>query len=200
MSIACDILTLNSSGRPQLLAALQVPNGAKIVACQEHHCHGADFVDLQHDAKALGWTLVGSPAAKTKSDGTSAGVCIAVRRAKGIGDVGGRFDLSPPSSPGRLAGAWIQAGRDTGMLVLSVYLYHTEGASARNRSILRAAFPTVASYGSPWVIAGDFNCDPEMILAHWSESLERTNAFVIATKQPTHCPTAGAQRTLDLFL
>ena len=47
-------VVLNSSGRPQLLAALTEIGGAKMFLGQEHHSHGASFVDLQHDAKKLG--------------------------------------------------------------------------------------------------------------------------------------------------
>ena len=195
-----DVLTLNSSGRPQLLAAMQVPNGARIIACQEHHSHGAAFTDLQHDAKALGWVLVGAPATKTQREGSSAGVCIAVKKGISVGDIGGRFDLSPTASPGRLAGVWVQAGHDTGMLILSAYLHHTEGASLRNKAIIRAALAVATGYGSPWMIAGDFNCEPEAILSHWADSMEKANAYIVATAEPTHCPTTGTQRTLDFFI
>ena len=74
-----DCVVLNSSGRPQLLAALTVLGGAKIVIGQEHHSHGASFVDLQHDAKAMGWTLVGAPATRTQAEGVFAGVCLLER-------------------------------------------------------------------------------------------------------------------------
>ena len=144
-----DCVILNSSGKPQLLAALEVSQGARVVFCQEHHCVGTQFADLQHDAKKLGWALTGAPATRTARDGNSAGVAVAVKAGIPFGDIGGSFDLSPSASPGRLSGAWIQAGPDTGMLFLSIYLYHTEGATIRNKAILQRAFSAVAGYGSP---------------------------------------------------
>ena len=49
-----DLVIMNSSGKPQLLAAIEVNAGAKVVLNQEHHCHGGALADLQHDAKPLG--------------------------------------------------------------------------------------------------------------------------------------------------
>ena len=157
-------------------------------------------MDLQHDAKKLGWTLTGAPAVRTSREGSSAGVCVAARAGISVGDIGGSFDLSPPSYPGRLSGAWIQAGPDTGMIFLSVYLHHTEGASLRNKSILKRAISVAHGYGCPWIIAGDFNADPEHILAHWFEALERSNGYIVATKEPTHSPTNGIHRTIDFAI
>ena len=51
------------------------------------------------------------------------------------------------------------------MLFLSIYLYHAEGASMRNKTIFKRACSVVANYGSPRMIAGDFNAVPETILA-----------------------------------
>ena len=195
-----DCIILNSSGRPQLMAALTISGGAGVIIAQEHHCHGASFVDLQHDARALGWTLLGAPAARTQAEGASAGVCVAVQQGIGVGDVAGAFDLSPPATPGRLSGVWVHAGPDSGMLVLSVYLFHTEGASMRNKALLRRALSVAASYGSPWLIASDFNCEPDFVLSHWADALERANAYIVATAEPTHRPSAGVHRTLDFAI
>ena len=195
-----DCVILNSSGRPQLMAALEVSGGASVIVAQEHHSHGASFIDLQHDARALGWTLLGAPATRTQAEGTSAGVCVAVKQGIGVGDVAGTFDLSPPATPGRLSGVWVHAGPDSGMLILSVYLFHTEGASMRNKALLRRALSVAASYGSPWLIAGDFNCEPDFVLSHWADALERANAYIVATAEPTHRPSAGAHRTLDFAI
>ena len=127
-----DCIILNSSCKPQLLAALEVSQGASVVICQEHHCSGAQFPDLQHDAKKLGWAITGPPAIRTSCDGNSAGVAVAVESGIPFCDIGGSFDLSPLASPRRLSGTWIQVGPDTGVLFLSIYLYDTEGASMRN--------------------------------------------------------------------
>ena len=195
-----DCVILNSSGRPQLMAAMMVSGGASVVIAQEHHSHGSSFVDLQHEAKAIGWTLVGAPAHRTQAEWASAGVCLAVKHGVGLGDVAGSFDLSPHAAPGRIAGAWVHLGPDSGMVILSVYLFHSEGASLRNKAILRQALAVAASYGSPWLIASDFNCEPEFVLSHWADGLEKANAYVVATEEPTHRPSVGVHRTLDFAI
>ena len=96
-----DVLIINTSGRPQLLAVLEVHRGAQVIVCQEHHCAGPSFADLQHDAKKLGWNLTGAPAVRTSREGISAGVCVAARAGISVGDIGGSFDLALPSHPGR---------------------------------------------------------------------------------------------------
>ena len=138
-----------TSGKPQLLAALETNTGASVVFNQEHHPHGGAFTDLQYDAKASGWSLIGAPAARSAAAGNSAGVSVAVKQGISIGAIGGECDLSVRNCLGRLAGLWIQAGLETGFLLLSVYLFHTEGATQRNKSIVRRALSIVASYGSP---------------------------------------------------
>ena len=71
----CEIILLNSSGKPQLLAAMQSDPNAAVTINQEHHCFGPEFVDLQHDAKNEGWSLVGSFANRTSKHCTSVWGC-----------------------------------------------------------------------------------------------------------------------------
>ena len=125
-----DLIIVNSSGKPQLLAAMETKLGASVLVNQEHHCHRSAFTDLQYEARDLGWKLVGAPAHATAKDGFSAGVAVAARNGIGIGPIGKKFDHSPSSCPGRVAAAWIHAGPKTGIVFISVYLFHTRG---RNR-------------------------------------------------------------------
>ena len=45
-------------------------------------------------------------------------------------------------------------------MIVSVYLWVTEGLTERNLAILYAAGDAIAAYGGPWIIAGDFNVLP----------------------------------------
>ena len=143
------MVILNSSGKPQLVAALRAHLGASVIVCQEHHCRGADLIDLQHDALDLGWSLVGANAHRTAKDGLSAGVAIAARAGARLGKVGTSFDHSPTVALGRVTAAWVNVGPPSGIVVISVYLFHTEGMTARNREVLRSAFAVARNYGSP---------------------------------------------------
>ena len=195
-----DLILINSSGKPQLIAALQESQGASVVINQEHQCHAAAWVDLQHDAKHLGWTLVGASATKTTKDGVSAGVSIATTKHVRLGPIGGEFDHSLKSHPGRIAAAWLNVGPDTGIVVISVYLFHTEALTTRNRGILNHAIAIAKNHGSPWLIAGDLNMPPNVLMAHWGEILENIDGYILATKEPTHRPKVGAHRVLDYVI
>ena len=72
------------------------------------------------------------------------------------------------------------------MVIVSVYLFHTEGMTARNRSVLQNAFAVARNYGSPWVIAKDFNATPAFVMHHWGAYLQNANAYVLAPSQATH--------------
>ena len=192
-----DVVILNSSGKPQLLAALKIHLRASVMINQEHHCAGVDLPDLQTAAKELGWCLIGAEAHRTAKDGVSAGVAIAARAGARLGKVGRSFDHSPSIAPGRLTAAWVNVGPSTGMLFLSMYLYHTEGLTARNRCIVLKAFALARSYGSPWVIAGDFNAPPSFMMQHFGEIIEEADAYILAPSDTTHTSKTGTDRTLD---
>ena len=171
-----------------------------MIVNQEHQTRGAELMDLQYDAHNAGWNLHGSPAAKTLKDGLSAGVAVAVRKSVGCGLVHGKSDHSPRSSPGRLSAVWVQAGPDTGFLVASLYMYHSEGMSIRNRKLLEHALAVVKSYGPPWLICGDFNMTPEELTTLFGYALNLANAYVFAPRAPTHFSDGGANRTLDYLI
>ena len=197
----CELVILNSSGPPQLRAALlSCDPEVTAIMNQEHQCRGSSYVDLQYEAKSLGWNLQGSQAAQSSLEGVSAGVCVASRTAVGRGLIHGKADLSPRVSPGRFTAAWLQIGPDTGIVVGSVYLYHSEYASIRNRKLLEHAVAVLSAYGSPWILGGDYNLPPQDILHLFPHVLEQANAYVFATELPTHCPTAGQHRTLDYLI
>ena len=117
-----------------------------------------------------------------------------------MGGVAGRRDWSPPRSPGRIAAAWLQLGPDVGIVFMTVYLYHSEGATIRNRKILQQPLSVVKAYGSPWVIVGDFHMLPDQLCATWGSMIDAVDGYIFASDEPTHCPTRGACRTLDYVI
>ncbi len=110
-----DVLTFNGSGTPQAVAALAALSGSRrrvaAVLVQEHLARGDAVADLQHAVKGVGFKLAPNEAALGRGGGPSAGVAIAVPLHRGWGGIHGPcWDLSPLGSPGRLVGAWVQAG------------------------------------------------------------------------------------------
>ena len=159
-----DILLVNSSGRPQLAAALQAcPKSVKVLLNQEHHAKGHRFVDMQYDADKAGWKMYGAQAVVTPKGGESAGTAIACRKGIGMGDMNGAFDHSPKRkrwtnnrglAPDRAAHR---------VVVVSIYLHTNEGMTIRNRSLLSHAVAVAMAIGSPWIVGGDMNMSPEQL-------------------------------------
>ncbi len=200
-----ELVTFNGSGGPQLLEAMETL-GAKratlaALLVQEHHGRGDSLADLQAGAKARGMKLAPNEATVGKGGGRSAGVGVAAPSHRGWGGVlAPRWDLSPRESPGRLAGAWLQAGPRGGLVALSIYCWPSEGMSARNVALITRALEVAAACGSAWVIGGDFNATPSELVATAGRLLDRAGAVVNAPSQPTCYPAVGAARTLDFFL
>ncbi len=110
-----ELVTFNGSGAPQLLDAMEVlgakRNSLAALLVQEHHGKGDSLADLQAGARTRGMKVAPSEATTGAGGGRSAGVGVAVPSHRGWGGVfSACWDLSPKESPGRLAGAWLQAG------------------------------------------------------------------------------------------
>ena len=135
-----DVIVLNTSGIPQLESALKhYKSGGKqaaVILAQEHHAGNGLWTDLQLKARGMHWKVQGAPAAQEDSGTYTAGTCVATRYINMGLPPGWKPDISPAGSPGRLGVAWIEGMIRGGMLVVSVYLWHSEGMSARNREIM----------------------------------------------------------------
>ena len=69
------IVSLNSSGKPQLEAGMQdAHKGAAAILSQEHHSRDISWNDLRAHAEKAGWKIAGAPAVATAKGKTSAGV------------------------------------------------------------------------------------------------------------------------------
>ena len=87
---------------------------------------------------------------------TSGGVFVAVDSNLGAveGAEEGAND-SIPGNEGRITQAWANARG--GLRVFSVYIWHSEGWSARNEALLEAVVKRATVTGHPWLIACDAN-------------------------------------------
>ncbi len=210
-----DIVTVNTSGQPQLHAALQHEiispvrqqgesrkNRVAAVACQEHHARLHGWVDLQHRARSHGWIAHGAEATSTDAGGASAGVLVATPAHLGSAPPFGGLqdDFSPKDSPGRLAATWLHTAIPGGLLVIAVYFWTGEGLSRRNLRLLEAAGALARRHGGLWIICADFNFEP-MQLKPYSDWMDNMRAVVAAPNAPTHHPADGGEpRVLDYFL
>ncbi len=200
-----EIVTFNGSGKPQCLAALAAlaPERGNVAAVvlQEHHAQRADVPDLQAAAKAEGWKLAAAGATEGAGGGASAGVAVVVPSHRPWGcPYGQRWDYSPRGSPGRLAAMWVQSTAGSGILIITMYWWTNEGASPRNVALLETALALAQSFGGLWVLGGDFNVPPPLLVSAAGRMLDRAGAIIKAPEAPTNYPGRGEARTLDYFV
>ncbi len=200
-----EIWLLNSSGKPQLEAAVRAARETKgkciAIMNQEHHQVPGRIADLQAAVKAQGWTAAAAAAVTRGSEGPSAGVAVLTPShvSAGLG-VGVRVDISPRGSEGRLAQLWCQRVVPSGILCISIYLHTNEGATPRNVALVSKALSTAVASGCPWVIAGDMQDSPEAFSQWAGAMLRRAGGHIISPGEPTHYPGRGEAKTLDFFI
>ncbi len=200
-----EVWSLNSSGKPQLEAAIRSATemGGKCIAIlnQEHHQGVGRLADLQAAARTQGWTAAAAAATVGGADGPSAGVAVLTPThvASGLG-LGLKVDISPKGSEGRLAQLWCQKVVPSGVLCISMYLHTNEGATPRNVALVSRALSTAVASGCPWIIAGDMQDSPDSFLRWAGAMLRKAGGRVVAPEEPTHYPGRGEARVLDFFL
>ena len=129
-----------------------------------------------------------------------AGTCVAARSKYGMGtSCGSPHDASPSGSEGRVTVAWVDGVLRGGILVVSVYLWHSEGLADRNRKILEVAAEAVVRHGGPWMIVGDFNMTPPDLQAEMDHWLQRINGQIFAPKENT-CNSSSGGRVIDFAI
>ncbi len=200
-----EVITFNGSGSPQAIAALEVlrERSRKVAAVllQEHLARDDAVADLQHAARSRGFKLAPNEATVGKGGGPSAGVAIAVPLHRGWGGIQGPcWDLSPPGSPGRLVGAWVQAGPRGGMVCLTLYLWTSEGMSQRNVALVEAALAAASTCGCAWLMGADWNVTPKDLREAVGRMLDRVGAVIRAPSEATCYPPTGRPKVLDYFV
>ena len=110
------------------------------ICCQEHHAVGDLWENMRHSAKRFGWQLHGAAGCRGDAQRGRSGVGVAAPSHIGVTQVGElQFDVSPAPSPGKLTAAWLDGGLKGGMVIVSPYLWHSEGVTHRNLELLHAA-------------------------------------------------------------
>ena len=86
------------------------------------------------------------------------------------------------------------------MLVLSAYLWHTEGLTIRNKKLLVTPISTAKYFGCLCIIGADFQMPPEELMLSFGTILDEADAFVVAPTEPTHRPEKGAHSVIEYFI
>ena len=133
------------------------------IICQEHQLRSDGWLDFKHKSKKHGWAVKGVQAIECDKR-NSAGVCIAVSSGFDSGAKLEELSEAPqehPDAAGRITSVWIDGVVRGGLLVLALYLWHSEGLSNKNLQILWDAGELITKHGGPWLIGADFNMTPE---------------------------------------
>jgi hypothetical protein len=175
-----------------------------IVLGQEHRLLSGGCALARRCMAANGWVVGFAPAVSTVNGAetsrpqsrTSAGTFVAAANHVGIEPLHGssEWDMSPPGCNGRLAAGWTSAAG--GLLVVSVYFWHSEGWSARNQTLMQKLTEVVRACGCLWLIGGDMNMAPETFMGH--PLYLQLKGLMVAPSAPT-C-TMGKAKVLDYFV
>ena len=162
--------------------------------CLVQEFREADTMAIQAKQRAAtrkGWRLAVTPAVCTAKGSISAGVGIAARSSYGMveHDIG---EL-PACAEGRIAACHVGAVCRGGFHVLSLYLWHSEGLTARNLELLQTLAQAISRLRGPWLLARDFNITPQELSA--SGWLQLVRGLVHAPQAPT-C----GRKTYDVFV
>ena len=156
---------------------------ADITCLQEMRAKTPDAVDAaKRRLRGLGWNSHFSLAKTTEADRASGGCAVAARRGIGVAPAGN--DIIEEAYAHRIAAAHINAVVPGGFYVISVYLKDTEGLSEYNLRVLQEAAALARTLGGPWVMAGDWNMEPQSIAnTSWLKVVKGT----IVASQLTTC-------------
>ena len=138
-------------------------SAADVVLLQETKCtSGRRTLAAERAAARAKWGLLVTPAVDTEQNGVSAGVAVAARSHFGMASHGCAAE-GPACSRGRTAGGHVSIACKGGMHFISLYMWCSEGLTQRNLDLLQYAAQLLAAVHGPWVVAADFNCEPNIL-------------------------------------
>ena len=135
----------------------------------------------KRDARVQGWNAHLSAAHPTSGHSGSGGCAVLVRAGSGI--TAAADTLVRDLYRHRIAVAWVDGIVKGGVHCVSVYLRDSEGLTPANIAILDELAVVVRSLRGPWIIAADWNLQPQTL----ADSLwpELVGGVVFATTLPT---------------
>ena len=127
------------------------------------------------------------------------GTTVIAERSVGVDKVFRTWNHGTGEAAGRVSAAWVQDVTRAGVLLVSTYLWHSEGLSERNIRILGAIASILARHGGPWIIGGGFNIPPSGLLSGEGQDwLRRSNGVVRASGTLTS--SVGHGNEIDYFI
>ena len=137
---------------------------------QEHKLSQEELNGVRSSLHGQGYDLFGCAAECTRVGAEadarcrSGGTCIIVPQERGAEELWlfGQADLTTPLTRGRLSGCYT---RDLGGVACLAVYFGVGGWTEVNQALAAQILQVVAVLRVPWVLAGDFNMEAEMLLA-----------------------------------
>ena len=132
-------------------------------------------------ARKKGWNPHLNLALPTLGTIGSAGCGVLAKSGTGLSATG-----SPAIDDGcahRIASAWVASVLKGGIQIFSVYLIDSVGINEANKKILDAITATIQTLSGPWIIAGDWNVNPNVLVG--SGFLARVGGVLVAPANPS---------------
>ncbi len=168
-------------------------SAADAVMLQETRRQDSQTAEAEDAAQHHGWRLSLRAANPTEAGRTSAGVGIAVRRHVGMSGQVDALIESFHSLRGRVAIRRMAAVCRGGLALVSVYFHDAPGIPPENVEMMRDLAVVLAAIQGPWVLAADWNMEPEEVIGTGFPAL--VDGTLVAPSLPT-CNAA----TYDYFL
>ncbi len=156
-------------------------SAADVAAFQESKRMAHQTQTAEREAVRYGWVASMQPAARLDSGLASGGVGVAVRKHIGMSRAMGANEDVGLSYRTQLR--WVSCAVRGGFHLGSVWLFPTEGLTQRNRRVLEEVALALRGVTGPWVLAGDWNLPPELLVQ--SGWLEQVRGSVVAPAVPT---------------
>ena len=137
-----------------------------------------------------------SPAKESAGTGTKGGTLVAACRGPGLADIDMPEDPREAVEERITANLWGGVVKG-GVLVISVYMWHSEGLSSRNRHLLQVIGEIIRYYDRPYILAGDWNMSPEELMA-W-EGWQSLQGVAVAPGEATMV-LGEKESLLDFFV
>ena len=193
--VALTVDTYNTTSWAGLKAHLATTESL-CVAAQETHVLAGRVPEASQWAKRHGWHSLWAPAIPGKAEPySSGGVALFVRATLGL-----RSEGKPDLVEGRLVRGLVEVPGYPVLAVYSGYFHTGLELQQPNLELLAEVGRDSESLGCPFVLAADFNMEPE-VLAN-AGFLEKSRAEMVFTNQAqgTCRGSSGGTRLIDFFV
>ena len=174
--------TVNGNSWDTVTEKVLPRSSADVLFVQEAKAVGEHGVArVRRTGRKAGWNCDASPALRV-ADSFGSGGCV-VAASRGVGITSQPDWAIRDGFQHRFKLAWVGAIIKGGMHMGSLYLRGSAGLSEENLNILQEVAIVLKKLRGPWIVAGDFNLNPDMLRS--SGWLDVVKGVLVAPASPT---------------